>query len=311
MSAAAQFIVSAEELPEGDYVSPGLEVVRPDRCFPHMIRGDSAAHPWPYLRREVPHAWYVDEREPLMGFVNRDEAALLYNIARTFAGRRALEIGCWRGWSTCHLGLGGVGLDVVDPALAEPGARSEIEAMLDCAGLAGRVRLHAAASPEGIEALAAAGAAPWSLFFIDGDHVAPAPERDVEACLPHAAPDAAFVFHDLTSPDVAEALWRLEARGFVVTLYQTMQIMGVAWRGRAVPVHHIPDPKVPWQLPHHLVGLPVSGVAFPGYDAALRDRLAEQQRAIAARDSEIEWLTEAVRRASLRSRLRRRLGLER
>jgi predicted O-methyltransferase YrrM len=311
VSTAGQFIVSAEELPEGDYISPGLEVVRPDRCFPHMVRGDPSDHPWPYLRREVPHAWYVDAREPAMGFVNRDEAVLLYNIARGFAGRRALEIGCWRGWSTCHLGLGGVSLDVIDPALADGAARAEIEAMLACAGLSSSVRLHPDASPAGVEALAAAGAGPWSLFFIDGDHVAPAPERDVEACLPHAAPDAAFVFHDLTSPDVAEALRGLEARGFVVMVYQTMQMMGVAWRGRAVPVHHVPDPDVPWQLPHHLVGLPVSGVAFPGYDAALRDRLGAQERTIAERDAEIEWLTEAVRRASLRSRLRRRLGLER
>jgi predicted O-methyltransferase YrrM len=311
VSAAAQFIVPAEELPEGDYVAPGLEVVRPDRCFPHMVRGDPAAHPWPYLRREVPHNWYVDGRAPQMGFVNRDEAALLYNIAKRFAGGRALEIGCWRGWSTCHLGLGGVSLDVIDPALADSEARAEIEAMLDCAGLSASVRLHPGSSPAGVEALTAAGGGPWNLFFIDGDHVAPAPERDVEACLPHAAPDSAFVFHDLTSPDVAEALRRMEARGFVVMIYQTMQIMGVAWRGRAVPVHHVPDPKVPWQLPHHLVGLPVSGVTFAGYDAALRRRVDEQQRALVEKDATIEWLTEAVRRASLRSRLRRRLGLER
>lgn len=310
MPNAAQFIVSADELAEGEYVSPGLEVVRPDRCFPHMVRGDPSSHPWPYLRREIPHAWYVDARAPLMGFVNRDEATLLYNIAKSFAGRKAIEIGCWRGWSTCHLGLGGVSLDVIDPQLAESEARGEIEAMLACAGLSGSVRLHGAASPEGVDTLAAAGAGPWDLFFIDGDHEAPGPERDVEACLPHAAPDAAFVFHDLTAPAVTEALRRLEARGFVVMLYQTMQIMGIAWRGRAVPPHHVPDPKIPWQLPHHLVGFPVSGVTFSGYDAQLQDRLAEQQRAIAARDHEIAWLKTAVHRASLRSRLRRRLRLE-
>jgi predicted O-methyltransferase YrrM len=276
-----------------------------------MIAGEAAGHPWPYLRREVGHAWYVDAREPLMGFVNRDEAVLLYNIAKGFAGRKALEIGCWRGWSTCHLALGGVSLDVVDPGLADAEVRAEIEAMLGCAGLADDVRLHPAASPEGVEALAAAGAGPWSLFFIDGDHEAPAPERDVEACLPHAAPDAAFVFHDLASPEVAEALRRLEARGFVVMLYQTMQIMGIAWRGRVPPVHHVPDPKIAWQLPHHLVGMPVSGVAFAGYGAPLRQRLAEQQRAIGEKDATIEALTEALRRSGLRSRLRRRLGLER
>lgn len=311
MSSAAQFIVSPDQLPEGDYASPGLEVVRPDRCFPHMVVGNAQSHPWPYLRREVPHNWYVDARAPQMGFVNRDEAVLLYNIAKGMAGGRALEIGCWRGWSTCHIGLGGISLDVVDPALAEPDVRSEIEAMLACAGLADRVRLHATASPAGIEALGAAGGGPWNLFFIDGDHEAAGPQRDVEACLPHAAPDAAFVFHDLSSPDVGEALRRLEARGFVVMLYQTMQIMGVAWRGRAVPVHHVPDPKVPWQLPHHLVGMPVSGVTFSGYDHDLRKRLDEQQRSLAEKDSTIEWLTEAVRRASLRARLRRRLRLER
>jgi predicted O-methyltransferase YrrM len=315
---AARFIIPADQLPEGDYVSPGLEIVRPDNCFPHMAPGDAASHPWPYLRREVGHAWYVDERSPLMGFVNRDEAILLYNIAKSFAGRRALEIGCWRGWSTCHLGLGGVSLDVLDPALADEAARGEIEAMVACAGLSGSVRLHAGASPEGVEELATAGAGPWSLFFIDGDHEGVAPGFDVDACLPNAAPDAAFVFHDLASPDVAGALRQLEARGFLVMLYQTMQIMGIAWRGRVEPVRHLPDPRIAWQLPHHLVGLPVSGVEFEGHGAALRRRLAEQARliagqeqAIAEKDAAIADLGEKLRRAGLRSRLRRLLGVER
>jgi predicted O-methyltransferase YrrM len=308
---AASFEASAEDLPEGDYVSPGLDIVRPDRCFPDMVRGDAAVHPWPYLRREVPHAWYVDRRFPQMGFVNRDEAALLYNMARRFAGRRALEIGCWRGWSTCHLGLGGVALDVVDPGLAAAETREEIAAMLACAGLAGSARLHAGASPEAVAALAAAGAGPWSLFFIDGDHEAPAPLRDLDACLPHAAEDAAFLFHDLAAPAVADALRELEARGFSILLYQTMQIMGVAWRGRVQPVHHIPDPRVPWQLPHHLVGLPVSGVTFGGGTAALRQRIVEQARQLAERDARLAWADDALRRAGLRSRLKRLLRLER
>jgi predicted O-methyltransferase YrrM len=283
-----------------------------------MVRGDAAAHPWQYLRREVPHAWYVDRRFPLMGFVNRDEAAILYNMARRFAGGRALEIGCWRGWSTCHLGLGGVSLDVVDPGLAAAETREEIAAMLACAGLADSVRLHGGASPEAVEALAAAGAGPWNLFFIDGDHETPGPVRDVEACLSHAAEDAAFLFHDLTAPAVADALRELEARGFAILLYQTMQIMGVAWRGRIPPVHHVPDPRVAWQLPHHLVGFPVSGVTFSGGAAALRQRIVEQARQLserdallADRDSRLAWADDALRRAGLRSRLKRFLRLER
>ncbi|WP_204249752.1 hypothetical protein [Gemmata sp. SH-PL17] len=49
----------------------------------------------------------MDRRAPHIGFVSRDEAAILYNTALRFRGRRALEIGCWLGWSTCHLALGG------------------------------------------------------------------------------------------------------------------------------------------------------------------------------------------------------------
>lgn len=278
--AAARFTVAAESLPAGDYVSPGLAIVRPDACFPHLAVGDPDANGWRYLRREIPHRWYVDARKPAMGFMNRDEAILLHNIARCFAGRPALEIGCWLGWSTCHLGLGGVSLDVLDPALADPLHREALDSMIACCGLEGAVRLHAGASPGEVERLARAGQGPWSLFVIDGDHEKPGPELDVAACLPHAAPDAAFVFHDLTSPDVGGALRLLEGAGFHVLVYQTQQIMGFAWRGDIVPVPHVSDPSVIWQLPHHLAGLPVSGVALPGYAVSSRQAAADGEREV-------------------------------
>jgi glycosyltransferase involved in cell wall biosynthesis len=246
--------------PDRDYVSPGLRVVVPDAHFPHMRAGDRHAHPWKYLRREVPHRWYVDERFPLMGFMNRDEATLLYNIALQFTGRPALEIGAWLGWSTCHLALAGVKLDVIDPAHAEDDFRAVVESSLAGCGVSANVNITAGRSPEGVNELAAARGTKWSLFFVDGDHEAPAPERDVRACLPYADEDCAFVLHDLASPDVAAGLRLLEREGFNVLVYQTQQIMGLAWRGCVTPVAHVPDPEVAWQLPHHLVGLPVSGV---------------------------------------------------
>lgn len=318
MALEGEFRIAREALPADDYVSPGLDIVMPDRCFPNMVRGDKAAQPWKYFRGEIPHAWYVDSRDPLMGFVSRDEAGLLYNIARSFAGRAALEIGCWRGWSTCHLGLGGVRLDVLDPVLGDPERRSEIEAMLDCAGIAQNVRLHPGCSPEAVATTASRRGEKWSLFFIDGDHESLAPTRDVEACLDHAAADAAFLFHDLAAPDVADGLRLLEGCGFNVMLYQTMQIMGIAWRGRITPVQHIPDPRVPWQLPHHLIGYPVSGVSLRHGMSELRATLSEQRagliesaQTIAARDAHIARLEHALRRSALRSRLKRLLRLER
>lgn len=238
-----------------DYVSPGLRVVRPDQAFPHLRPGDALHHPWKYLRRDVPHIWYVDERFPLMGFLNRDEATLLHNIALQFAGRPALEIGSWLGWSTCHLALAGVNLDVIDPALEDPASRSSIENSLAACGVLDRVHLVPGRSPEAIASLGRK----WDLFFIDGDHDAPAPVRDTLACLPHASQDCAFVFHDLAAPAVAEALRLLAARGFQTMVYQTAQIMGMAWRGRVTPVAHVPDPEVAWQLPMHLTGIPISG----------------------------------------------------
>jgi glycosyltransferase involved in cell wall biosynthesis/predicted O-methyltransferase YrrM len=239
-----------------DYVSPGLQVVRPDDAFPHMREGDPLHHPWKYLRRDVPHRWYADERYPVMGFLNRDEAVLLHNIALRFAGRRALEIGSWLGWSTCHLALGGVELDVIDPAHDDPVIRASVEDSLRRCGVAERVHLAGGRSPEALAGLQQR----WSLFFIDGDHESPAPLRDTAAALTYAAGDCAFVFHDLASPAVAAPLRYLREKGFEVVVYQTAQIMAMAWRGDVAPVAHVPDPNVAWQMPPHLAGLPVSGV---------------------------------------------------
>jgi glycosyltransferase involved in cell wall biosynthesis len=244
--------------PLRDYVSPGLRVVRPDDAFPHMRAGDALHHPWKYLRRDVPHIWYADERYPVMGFLNRDEAALLHNIALQFAGKPALEIGSWLGWSTCHLALAGVMLDVIDPAHDDPAFRAIVEESLQRCGVADRVKLAGGRSPETIGQLGRQ----WSLFFIDGDHEAPAPVRDALACLPFATDDCAFVFHDLASPAVAAGLRALRDHGFEVVVYQTAQLMAMAWRGNAAPVLHHPDPDVAWQLPPHLAGLPISGVDY-------------------------------------------------
>ena len=46
-----------------------------------------------------------------MGLMTWDENTLLYNYGKRLAGRDVLEIGCWIGWSTVALGLGGSALD--------------------------------------------------------------------------------------------------------------------------------------------------------------------------------------------------------
>jgi glycosyltransferase involved in cell wall biosynthesis/predicted O-methyltransferase YrrM len=242
-----------------DYVSPGLEIVRPDAAFPMMGPGDHLHHPWKHLRRDVPHTWYVDGRFPLMGFLNRDEAVVLHNIARQFAGRHVLEVGSWLGWSTCHLALAGTWVDVVDPAHDDPEIRAIVEESLTAAGVDHRVHLAGGHSPDRVASLAAERGRGWDLFFIDGDHERPAPMRDALACLPHAAENSAFVFHDLAAPAVADGLRAVADEGFEVLVYQTAQLMGLAWRGDVEPLPHIPDPDVAWQIPLHLTDLPIAG----------------------------------------------------
>jgi hypothetical protein len=95
--ASDHILTSRADIPAGDYVSEGLSVVIPDACFPNLVVGDQASNPWPYLRREIPHNWYCGRRAPLVGFLNRDEAILLYNLALPFRGKPGLEIGSWMG----------------------------------------------------------------------------------------------------------------------------------------------------------------------------------------------------------------------
>lgn len=240
-----------------DYVSPNQIRIHLDHSFPLMIAAEPSSHPWPYLRKEVPHLCHADLRQPIVGFVSRDEAHILYNTALKFRGKSALEIGCWLGWSTAHLAAGGVILDVVDPILENPLAYESVNQSLCSAGVRSNVNLYPGYSPGKVEEIAQQEDRRWSLIFIDGNHDSPDPLQDAQVAERYAAEDALILFHNLASPDVAEGLNYLRDRGWNTMIYQTMQIMGVAWRGNVKPVEHIPDPAVNWTLPEHLKDYPV------------------------------------------------------
>ncbi len=252
-------VIERALLPQGDYVSPGFSIIQPDSCFSNMIVGRTNGCAWPYLRREIPHNWYVDKRHPIVGFVSRDEAHIIYNTALKFKGKKALEIGCWLGWSACHMALAGVELDVIDPILARQEFSESVTNSLRMAGVLETVNLIAGSSPQKVEELAAQLQRKWSLIFIDGNHEAPGPLNDAIICEQLAEEDALILFHDLASPDVAQGLDYFKEKGWNTMVYQTMQIMGVAWRGNIDPAIHQPDPKINWKLPTHLQHYSVSG----------------------------------------------------
>jgi Methyltransferase domain len=243
-----------------DYVSDNLDVPSFDHLFPMMLEADKSLSSWPWFRKSVNHVWRVDRRNPIVGFISRDEAALLYSNAKLFAGRKGIEIGALRGWSTVHLLASGIAsLDVVEPLLADPDWNQEFINTLKGSGGYERARLTPEPSPEGVVRLAAAGSR-WSFAFIDGDHDAGAPKRDALATEPFLESTAMVAFHDLVSPFVAAGWQTLGERGWNIAAYQTAQMIGVAWRGEVKPVPHRPDPEQNiWEMPDHLAGIKIIG----------------------------------------------------
>jgi hypothetical protein len=242
-----------------DYVAANLDLPNLDHLFPNMVEVDKSVSTWPWLRRDVDHPFRVDRRNPIVGFINRDEASILFGNARRFAGRAGLEIGAWRGWSTAHLIASGLGtLHVVEPLLADPDWRDEFDAVVRGAGGEAKTTLVPESSPEAVVRLGESGLR-WSFAFIDGDHDGEAPTRDALACARYLERCAMVLFHDLVSPYVAKGLRALEAAGWNVMAYQTAQMVGVAWRGEVIPVAHKPDPMQSWRVPDHLQGITISG----------------------------------------------------
>jgi predicted O-methyltransferase YrrM len=237
-----------------DYISPNFRQIYLDDSFPNMIAGDPTSSNWPHLRHG-PHKWYCDKRAGPVGFLNRDEAHILYNTALQFAGKPALEIGCFMGWSAGHLAAGGIDLDIIDPLFGDPAVKESVLSSLSRTGFSGKIRWYAGTSPDVVDRLGRQGSR-WELIFIDGNHDFPAPVQDAVVCERYAATDALILFHDMNAPAVAEGLYYLRDRGWNVRLYHTAQIMAAAWRGAALPVDHIPDPKANWPIPEHLRGLP-------------------------------------------------------
>lgn len=243
-----------------DYVADNLSAPSLDALFPNMAEFDKSVSTWPWLRREIAHAYRADRRNPIVGFINRDEASILYSNARLFAGKAGIEIGAWRGWSSAHLIAASLGsLHVVEPLLANPEWRAEFAATVARAGGAATTVLVPEGSPAAIERLGAGGLS-WAFAFIDGDHDGGAPKRDALALAPFLAPTAMVLFHDLVSPHVAAGLRAFEGLGWNVMAYQTAQMVGVAWRGEIMPVAHKPDPSQSWSVPEHLKGIAISGV---------------------------------------------------
>lgn len=238
------------EIDRYDYVPPGMNPPRLLDLFPSASPQNPWTVAWPYLRKHIPHIWRSDSRNTgyVTGYASVEEAACLYAIAQQFAGRRGLEIGTHYGWTAAHLLSAGLILDCIDPAFTdtnhETAVRDALDATLGRLKGAGNYRLWSGISPEILNEVRADGdGKPWSFAFIDGNHDGDAPASDARAVIPHLDVDAVAVFHDLTSPHVERGLAEFRAAGFRTRLFNTCQILGVAWRGSVTLPDHVADPN--------------------------------------------------------------------
>lgn len=181
-----------------------------------------------------------------------EEATCLFELGRQFAGKRGLEIGSHFGWTGAHLLSTGMEMDFIDPEFADPVRKAAVLEVFDAVAEGRTYRTWAGFSPEILPEVRRKGKGrltgfakdKWSFAFIDGNHDGDAPKNDAEGVIPHMAQDAVVVFHDLTSPFVEQGLNTMREAGFRTCLFNTMQIMGVAWRGNVTIPEHVPDQNV-------------------------------------------------------------------
>lgn len=236
----------ALEIARYDYVPPNMSAPDLSPLFPYARPENPWGVDWPYLRKEVPHLWRSDSRNDtpwVTGNASVEEVVCLYSLASLFRGKRGLEIGTHFGWTGAHLLAAGLRLDCIDPEFATTVREAAIREVFDAIPGHEIYRLWAGYSPDLVPQARAAEPEPWSFAFIDGNHDGDAPRHDACEVLKHLAADAIVVFHDLTSPFVERGLAVYRDAGFSVRLYNTMQILGVAWRGNVHPPEHIQDPN--------------------------------------------------------------------
>lgn len=230
-----------------DYIPPGMISPELIAIFPDAQPTDPHPIPWPYLRKEVPHIWRSDTRNDtpyIIGNASVEEAVCLYSLARQFSGKRGLEIGSHFGWTGAHLLAAGLNMDFIDPEFSKSIRAQAVESAFNVLPNSPVYRLWAGSSPQIVAEVRAAKPDPWSFAFIDGNHDGDAPETDAKTVSQFLADDAIVVFHDLTSPFVERGLAFFRNNGFSVRLFNTMQILGVAWRGKVEILQHIADPNM-------------------------------------------------------------------
>lgn len=179
------------------------------------------------------------------GFLNRDEASILYQCAKQVGGMW-LDIGAHTGWTALHMAAAAARVFALDPMIAHEGFRKRAEDNVCRARLYDRVLLKPWTSTMYFTL-----EKPEQLFdgvMIDGDHCWMNPLYDAVQSFKHLASTGVILLHDFIGGPVREATKYLMCEGMKCRIYcASSQLLAVCWRGTFTPPDYTPDPKIDWQ----------------------------------------------------------------
>jgi len=183
--------------------------------------------------------------DPRCGYWTMDEAAILYNIAKSVPAGTWVDIGARLGWTAAHLAEAGHMVVAADPELSNKDFFWRSAENL--------VKWESSIYPwmQTSEDLFLLRSDLFDGFVIDGNHDSPEPLNDAKGALAHAKPDCIIMFHDTLGTAVRDGVRYLMDQGWRCRMYWTPNGVACCWRGHEgwMPPDHVPDPKMDF-APH-------------------------------------------------------------
>jgi predicted O-methyltransferase YrrM len=211
-----------------------------ERVMPHSL-GQPVLSDWADMPDDHELKLYKN-----CGFLNRDEAAILYQCAKQVKGVW-LDIGMHTGWTTLHMAHGGAAVVAIEPMFAHHYFAQRAKDNIIRSGCKGGVIVFDVTSRAYFEGIAGDGKM-FDGVMIDGDHCWMNPLQDAVWSFKHLASTGVILLHDFIGGPVREATKYLMCEGMKCRVYcASSQLLAVCWRGDFTPPDYTPDPKIDWQ----------------------------------------------------------------
>jgi predicted O-methyltransferase YrrM len=220
-----------------------------ERVMPHSL-GQPVLSDWADMPDDHELKLYKN-----CGFLNRDEAAILYQCVKQ-VGSRWLDIGAHTGWTALHMAAASAFVEALDPMFAHPTFKARAEGNVERARHYNHVFLQPYTSRMYFETMTHPRMQFFDGIMIDGDHCWGEPQYDAEKAFQHLTPTGVILLHDFIGGPVSNAVHWLMKHGMKCRVYSSSsQLLAVCWRGDFTPPDYTPDPSIDWMEYRSRVGV--------------------------------------------------------